>query len=122
MVRSVTSTLRSYDHAALERAARSLGAGFWQTCWHVTLPNLRHALVVGSLLVFAVSFGEFNVSFLLNTPLYQGFPAALYATYTTNSFQVSSAATTLFLLVIVPVLLVIQAIGGRASTRIEQGA
>ncbi len=122
MVRSVTSTLRAHDHAALERAAHSLGAGFWRTWWLVTLPNLRHALVVGSLLVFAVSFGEFNVSFLLNTPLYQGFPTALYATYTTNSFQVSSAATTLFLLVIVPVLLVIQALGGRESTKIEQGA
>ena len=122
MVRSVTGALRSYDHASMEQASRSLGAGFWQTLWFVTLPNLRHAVVVGSLLVFAVSWGEFNVSFLLNTPLYQGFPAALYATYTTNSFQVSSAATVLFLLVIIPVLFLIQAIGGREMGRVEQAA
>ncbi len=122
MVRSITGALRSYDHASMERASRSLGAGFWQTAWHVTLPNVRHAVVVGSLLVFAISWGEFNVSFLLNTPLFQGFPAALYATYTHNSFQVSSAATVLFLMVIIPVLLVIQAIGGREMGKIEQAA
>lgn len=122
MVRTVTNTLRSFDSLGLERAARSLGAGFWQRFFWVVLPNLRHAMIVGSLLVFALSWGEFNVSYLLNTPLNQTFPAALYATYTFNSYQVSSAATTLFLLVLLPVLIAVQTLGGSRGVKAEQGA
>ncbi len=121
MVRIVASALRGFDVAALERAAESLGASRWQRFRYVVLPNLRHSVTLGSLLVFAVSFGEFNVSFLLCTPLTATFPSALYATYTFNSFQVSSAATVIFLAVILPVLLLIQWIGGDEA-RVEQGA
>lgn len=122
LVRATTSALRSGHAESLEVAAQSLGANFWQRFFLVVLPGLKHAIQGGALLVFAVSWGEFNVSYLLNTPLNQTFPAALYSTFTFNSFQVSSAATTLFLLVIVPVLLLLQRLGGKDSFRVEQGA
>ncbi|MEP7071535.1 MAG: ABC transporter permease subunit [Verrucomicrobiota bacterium] len=122
MMRVLTNALRSLDLERLEHTATSLGANKWQQFAYVVIPNLRHSIIVGSLLVFAISWGEFNVSFLLNTPLHQTYPAALYATYTANSFAVSSAATTIFLAVIIPVLLALQWIGGREFTRLEQGA
>ena len=87
MVRVVTGTLRSFDVTLLEAAAQTLGAGFWQRMWHVILPHLRHSLVLGSLLVFAVSWGEFNVSYLLNAGHPQTFPAAVFNTYANESFQ-----------------------------------
>jgi len=58
----------------------------------VVMPNLKHTILIGSLFVFAISLGEFNASFLLNTPINQTYPAALYDTYNLDSFQVSSAA------------------------------
>lgn len=122
MVRAVTNTLRSFRIQDLERAGQSLGASFFQRLFYIVFPNLRHAMIVGSLLVFAVSWGEFNVSYLLNTPLNQTFPAGLYATYVSNSFQVSSAATTLFLAAIAPILVAIQWIGGGELIKVEQGA
>jgi putative spermidine/putrescine transport system permease protein len=122
MVRVLTNALRSFDAEQLQTAAQSLGASWWQRFVFVVIPNLRHSLVVGSLLVFAVSWGEFNVSYLLNTPLHQTFPAALYATYTANSFPVSSAATTIFLAIIIPVLLALQWLGGSEFERVEQSA
>lgn len=122
MVRVLTNALRSFDAAQLQTAAQSLGASRWQRFAFIIIPNLRHGLVVGSLLVFAVSWGEFNVSYLLNTPLHQTFPAALYATYTANSFPVSSAATTIFLAIIIPVLLALQWLGGSEFERVEQSA
>jgi putative spermidine/putrescine transport system permease protein len=122
MVRAVTTSLRSFDVERLEAAARSLGANFLQRFFFIVLPGLKQALIVGSLLVFAVSWGEFNVSFLLNTPLNQTYPAALYATYTANSFQVSSAATTIFLAVVLPLLVAIQWVGGKDPVKVEQGA
>lgn len=122
MVRVTTSTLRSFDIASLEAAAQTLGAGFLKRFFLVVLPALRHSAIVGSLLVFAISWGEFNVSFLLTTPIHQTYPAALYATFTFNSFQVSSAATTIFLAGVFPVLIALQIIGGQDLVRVEQGA
>lgn len=122
MLQSVTNTLRSYDFLELERAAASLGASWWQRMRHILLPNLRHALVVGSLLVFTISLGEFNASFLLTTPVTLTLPAALYDSYTNDSFQVSSAATTVFMALVLPVLLAIQLIGGREMKEMGQAA
>lgn len=120
MLRVLTSTLRQADLAAQEDAARSLGASFLQRLWLVVLPTLRHALIVGSLLVFAVSWGEFNVSYLLNAGHPQTFPAALYDTYTNDGFDRSSAATVLFLAVVLPASLAIQWIG--SGELVEQAA
>jgi len=116
VVKTVTNAVEAFD-PRLEPAARSLGATGWETAVRVTVPLLMPALVLSSLLVFAVSCGEFNVSFLLATPLVQTFPAALYVTYTTNSFPVAAAATLIFLAPVVPALLAIQALGGEEFHR-----
>lgn len=43
-----------------EEAALSLGASGWQTFWHVTLPNVKWALLYGVLLCNARAMGEFG--------------------------------------------------------------
>ena len=43
-----------------EQAARSLGAGGWQTFWRVTLPNIRWGLLYGVILCTARAMGEFG--------------------------------------------------------------
>lgn len=45
---------------AEEEAALTLGAGGWQTFWHVTLPNIRWGLLYGVLLTNARAMGEFG--------------------------------------------------------------
>lgn len=122
MLQSVTSTLRSYDFLELERAASSLGAGWIDRLRYILLPNLRHSVVIGSLLVFTISLGEFNASFLLTTPVTLTLPAALYDSYTNDSFQVSSAATSVFMAIVVPVLMSIQLLGGRDMKEMGQAA
>ncbi|HEY0514708.1 MAG TPA: ABC transporter permease subunit [Thermoanaerobaculia bacterium] len=111
VVKTVGNSVETLD-PRLEPAARSLGAGRWETASRVTLPLLLPSLILSALLVFAVSWGEFNVSFLLATPLIQTFPAGLYLAYTTNSFPVAAAATVVFLAPVVPALIAIQALGG----------
>ncbi len=43
-----------------EQAAVSLGANGWQTLWHVTLPNVKWALLYGVILCNARAMGEFG--------------------------------------------------------------
>jgi putative spermidine/putrescine transport system permease protein len=116
VVKAVGNAVETLD-PRFELAARSLGAGPFETAARVTLPLLLPSLILSALLVFAVSWGEFNVSFLLATPLLQTFPAALYLTYTTNSFPVAAAATLVFLAPVVPAMIAIQALGGEEFHR-----
>lgn len=116
VLKTVANSLDGFD-PLLEAAARTLGAGPWTRARRVVLPLLRPALVLSSLLVFAVSWGEFNVSYLLATPLVQTYPAALYSTFTSNSFPVGAAATVVFLLPVVPAMAAIQALGGEELRR-----
>ncbi|MFZ3182853.1 MAG: sulfate ABC transporter permease subunit CysW [Pseudomonas sp.] len=43
-----------------EEAARLLGANGWQMFWHVTLPNIKWALIYGVVLCTARAMGEFG--------------------------------------------------------------
>lgn len=45
---------------AEEQAALTLGASGWQTFWHVTLPNIKWALLYGLILTNARAMGEFG--------------------------------------------------------------
>lgn len=121
LLRTLLHGLRG-DGFELERAAATLGAGPWQRFARVTWPRLRRPAALGASIVAAVSWGEFNASFLLATPLHQPYPAALYATYTSNSFAVSAAATTIFLAGIVPLLFVIDRLGSDDLGAVRQGA
>lgn len=57
----------------LEAAARTLGAGAWQRFRHVVLPLIAPGVAATSLLVFAFTFGSYEVPLLLGRP----FPATL---------------------------------------------
>jgi sulfate transport system permease protein len=52
--------LMQQQDAAEEEAAITLGAGFWQMFWRVTLPNVRWGLLYGVLLCNARAMGEFG--------------------------------------------------------------
>ena len=48
-----------------EKVAATLGASQWKTFWRVTLPNIRHALTLGTTLTVARSLGEFGALLVL---------------------------------------------------------
>ena len=57
VVREVEPVLREVGDEQ-EQAARTLGAGGWQTFWRITLPSIRWAVIYGVILTAARSLGE----------------------------------------------------------------
>lgn len=50
----------------MEEASRSLGSGRWKTFWRVTVPVLRHGLIVATALVFLSCMKELPLTMLLS--------------------------------------------------------
>jgi len=69
LVRAVRLAVENVD-PGLEAAARTLGAGPWETFRRITLPLARSGILAGSLLAFARAVGEFGATVMVapNTP------------------------------------------------------
>ena len=65
----------------LEEVARTLGANAWQRFWHVVFPVISPAIVVASLVVFAFTFGSFEVPYLLGQSYPTVLPVTAYEEY-----------------------------------------
>lgn len=111
MLRAVMAVLASIDARTLEEGAASLGAGPWQRLWHVILPNAWPGILAGSLMVVTLSIGEFNLTWMLHTPLTKTLPVGLADSYASMRLEVASAYTLVFFLMIVPLLLGLQLFG-----------
>ena len=108
MVRSVLAVMLAIDLKTLEEGAASLGAGFRRRFFDIVLPNCRSGIVAGSLMVLTLSIGEFNMTWLLHTPLNKTLPVGLADAYASLRFEVGSAYTLIFFIMIVPLLLALQ--------------
>ena len=65
----------------LEEVARTLGAGAWQRFWYVVFPVISPSVVAASLLVFAFTFGAFEVPYLLGKSYPTMLPVMAYSEY-----------------------------------------
>jgi putative spermidine/putrescine transport system permease protein len=108
MVRSVLAVMSVIDLKTLEEGAASLGASFAQRFFTVVLPNCRPGIIAGSLMVVTLSMGEFNMTWLLHTPLTKTLPVGLADAYASLRLEVGSAYTLVFFVMIVPLLIAIQ--------------
>jgi putative spermidine/putrescine transport system permease protein len=85
--------------ADYENVARSLGAGAWQRFWYVTLPLLAPTLVSLALLVFAFTFGAFEVPLLLGQRFPSLLPVQAYRAYIDTDLATRPEAMALSLLI-----------------------
>ena len=65
----------------LEEVARTLGANAWQRFWYVVFPTIAPGVVAASLIVFAFTFGAFEVPFLLGKSYPTILPVMAYDEY-----------------------------------------
>lgn len=115
MHRALDAGMRAVDLRTLVEASRSLGAGRLATLARVVLPNLRSALVGGSVLSLAMVLGEYTVASVLG---FTTFPVWMVQVNDTGDGQLSGAAAMLSLLFTWGLLLLLTTLaGGRARTR-----
>jgi len=108
MVRSVLAVLSSIDLRTLEESARSLGASVVQRFIGVVLPNCRGGILAGALMVVTLSIGEFNMTWMLHTPLTRTLPVGLADSYASMRLEIGSAYTIVFFVMIIPLLVAMQ--------------
>jgi putative spermidine/putrescine transport system permease protein len=77
MYRSVDTGLRAIDVRSLTEAAQTLGAGWATILRRVILPNIRAAVLSGSLLTFAIVFGEYAIAVFMAQHTFGPFMANL---------------------------------------------
>jgi putative spermidine/putrescine transport system permease protein len=68
MFRAIDAGMRSIDVRSLTEAAQSLGSNWFQTLFNVIFPNLRIAILSGSLITFALVIGELILGDFLFRP------------------------------------------------------
>ncbi|HQY46930.1 MAG TPA: ABC transporter permease subunit [Usitatibacteraceae bacterium] len=117
MVRSVLAVMLAVDLRTLEEAAASLGAGFARRFLSVVLPNAAPGILAGSLMVVTLSLGEFNLTWMLHTPLTRTLPVGLADSYASMRLEIGSAYTLIFFVIIIPLLVAMQWASQRAQSR-----
>lgn len=108
MVRSVMAVFASIDVKTLDEGAASLGASPWRRFRDVIVPNAVPGIVAGALMVITLSLGEFNLTWMLHTPLTKTLPIGLADSYASMRLEVASAYTLIFFVMIIPLLVAMQ--------------
>ncbi|WP_315713037.1 MULTISPECIES: ABC transporter permease [unclassified Bradyrhizobium] len=117
MVRSVMAVFSTIDVKSLDEGAASVGAAPWRRFIDVIVPNAAPGILAGSLMVVTLSLGEFNLTWMLHTPLTKTLPVGLADSYASMRLEVASAYTLIFFVMIIPLLVAMQWIGERGSLR-----
>jgi putative spermidine/putrescine transport system permease protein len=112
MVRSVLAMFGAIDVKTLDEGAASLGASPWRRFRDVIVPNAAPGILAGSLMVVTLSLGEFNLTWMLHTPLTKTLPVGLADSYASMRLEVASAYTLVFFVMIIPLLIAMQIFAG----------
>ncbi|WP_024508075.1 ABC transporter permease subunit [Bradyrhizobium sp. ARR65] len=117
MVRSVMAVFATVDVKTLDEGAASLGASPWRRFRDVIVPNAVPGILAGSLMVVTLSLGEFNLTWMLHTPLTKTLPIGLADSYASMRLEVASAYTLIFFIMIIPLLVAMQLFADGKQTR-----
>ena len=110
MVRSVMAVMRVEPLDAYEEASATLGASPWTTFMKVVVPVSMPGILAGGLMVMTVSLGEFNISWMLQTPDTKTLPVGMADSYASLRLEIGSAYTFLFFVILVPLLSLMQSL------------
>ena len=117
MVRSVMAVFATVDIKTLDEGAASLGASPARRFLEVIVPNAMPGILAGALMVVTLSLGEFNLTWMLHTPLTKTLPIGLADSYASMRLEVASAYTLIFFVMIIPLLVAMQIFADQGKRR-----
>jgi iron(III) transport system permease protein len=109
---TVRSAIRGLD-PSLEEASRMLGQGRWTTLRRVVLPQLRPAILAGSLLVALYTLSDFGAVSMLR---FDSFTRAIFVQYRASLDRSTAAVMSLVLVALTLVVLGGESWARRSST------
>ena len=121
---TVNAALAGYSDS-LELAAMTMGADPWRTFWTVTFPMVRVGIIVGGILAFASSFDELMLALFLTGAGTRTLPRLMWEQLNDHLTPTIAAVATLvfaFTLVLLAIVSVLQARGGRSLAKVGGGA
>ena len=114
----LTATSALYNMpAAVEEAARTLGAGPWKSFFRITLPLIRSGVITGAMLAFIISFDNVNISLLLKAVGTTTLPIQLFDYLRYDFDPTAAAASTVSVVLTMALLVVIDRIYGLRAVR-----
>lgn len=105
-----------------EAVARSLGASKWQAFRHVLLPLILPGLLAASVLVFAFTFGAYEIPALLGANYPAALPVLAYRSYTDVDLAARPEAMAMAVVIAVMSAVMIVAYVRLARSRIRGGS
>ncbi len=116
MVLTVQSSFQSMDLRRIEESARSLGASWPRTFLTVILPNAKNGIVAGSIITWTLAAAEFNFTYMVYSQGPRPFSLFLFENINNAPFLQSAAAISIYFLIVVSAIVVLQFLGNRGFT------
>ncbi|MBL8078722.1 MAG: ABC transporter permease [Anaerolineales bacterium] len=110
----VQARLQGFDKS-YEEAAMDLGANEWITFRRVTLPMILPGVLSGALLAFTLSLDDFVITFFTNGPGSTTLPIYVYGLLRRIITPQVNALSTVWILVVLAAVLLLQIVQGRES-------
>ncbi|GIG18154.1 ABC transporter permease [Catellatospora methionotrophica] len=114
---AVAPVLADRDLVDLEHTAATLGARFGRRSLTVTLPHIRTSLLSAALMIFTLSFGEFNLTYFIVNPAEPTLPVSLFGAFIYGQTSNAAALTLWYCVAVVPIAVALQLLGKLAVKR-----
>ncbi|KAG8154726.1 ABC transporter permease [Burkholderia catarinensis] len=110
LLQTLLSDLRHLGLERLEACAATLGATPRRQFFTIVLPNLRHSLFSGLVMVAALSIGEFQISNLIAGFRYRNYPIVLLQAFYGASGMACAATVVLLVLAVLATLVSVSSV------------
>ena len=121
MVRTVGAVLAQVPKN-LESAAHSLGAGRFTVFRTVLLPQIRHSMLAGSVLVFSRSLAEFGATIVVVSAALKTAPVQIYAQESAGNLEIAAAYSVILMLVSLLIYLALRRAAAKGLAGIDMQA
>jgi ABC-type spermidine/putrescine transport system permease subunit II len=116
MFRAVLADMETLALDRLTEAARVCGAPWWTVWLRVLGPNLAGSVISGGLIVFALSFGEFEIAKMVGGFGFRTLPVLLFQSLR-EDFRTASAVAAILVYVAVLGLIAVSLLRARTTAR-----